>query len=426
LGGGVNVDLEKNRYGDNSAQEVKDLIDRFLEHPLVEFDLRLTGMFTLLANVLGELFIPVFVAPENGDVALGFLEYHQVREVVFNPHNRMEAIGVVQVPPGGGQQPIWWNVIRAEQGQDTPMFPKHPGFSPKEPAVPEGYTYGGEIMYFRTNTLGSGRGRSSLEPCLDWLHAYDQFLFGDLRNANLQAAFVWDVEIQDATESELERRAEEIRLNPPRPGEVNFHNQREKWQALSPNLNASSHAQLGSQVKRVIGLALGLPSHLIGAEEGVNRTTSMSSDMPMVRRMERLQRLLRHVVKTIVDYQLDQKVHANLLSHPRPYPYRIVLPQLTSGEIAAQAEALLNITNAVTAAMQNRVVGVEEARRVWYAYGLTEPDVPRELGEQVEEDIKNGFLPDPNADTEQLPSTQVGTNPGRVKRASIPGRDTAS
>lgn len=440
LGAGVQIDADKAAIGDASADQVKSLVKRFLAHPANEFALRLPGYFTTVNMVNGELFLPAFVHPSNGDLALGYLEHHLVQSVVFDPNNRMQAVAVIQRPAKPGEKAFWWNVIRAEQGQDDPVFPQHPAMQgdaerreirqdigPMVGAIgktPEDFVYAGELFYFRTNVLGTGRGRSSLEPCLDWLHAYDNFLFGDLRNANLQAAFVWDVEVTGADQTTLNQKAQLIKQNPPRPGEVNVHNEKEKWSALSPNLNAASHTELGVQVKKVIGLSVGLPSHLIGAENNTNRTTSSSSDIPFVRRMEQRQRLLSHIVETILDYQLDQKVHAGLLKDAkRPYPYRVVLPSLTAGESLAQAERLYNITMGLVEAVKNGITCAEEAQRIFYAYGLDEQDMPDDLMAKVKKDREDGLVLDPVKQAEDALKAKTAApeggeeGPGRVKRA---------
>jgi hypothetical protein len=434
LGGGISVEVdEQSAKTDANAEKVDECIKRFLGNPANEFQLRLPGMYTKLAAVNGELFIPVFVAPQNGDAVLGLLENSMVREVRFNPSNPMEAIGVVQSPPKASEPPIWWNVIRATYGENGVEYPPHPIFDDEEKVdvkrTPDGYQYGGELFYFRTNVLGEGRGRSALEPALDWLHAYDNFLFGDLRNANLQAAFVWDVKITGATHSDLTLRAEDIKKNPPRPGEVNFHNETEEWQALSPNLNAGDHSVLGLQVKKLIGMAMGLPSHLIGAEDQTNRTTSVSSDVPFLRRMEQRQRLLSCMVSTILDYQLHQKRHAQILKwDDKPFPYRIVLPSLNAVEMVGQAEALYNITQALLDATKSKFTSLAEARRVWYSYGLSESDVPDNIEEQINTEIKSGMLADEvaNAKTELEAKTKPSDNGSVAKRGlrakSVSGR----
>lgn len=435
-GGGIKIDVEKTQLEDDDAKHVKELIDRFLTHPATEFDLRLPGFFTTLASVTGELFLPAFVHPVNGDLALGYLEHHQIDDIRWNPNNRLEPVAVIQRDPGGGTRKRWWNVIRARQGADNPMFPAHPSLSSETPALPDGqatdmptltnvpddYDYAGELFYFRTNTIGTGRGRSRLEPALDWLHAYDNFLFGDLRNANMQAAFVWDVTIEGADLPALQEKAAQIRANPPRPGEVNVHNEKETWEALSPNLNAASHAELGVQVKKVIGLSMGLPPHLIGAEDNTNRSSGASSDIPFLRRMEQMQRLLRYVVQTILDYQLDQKYHAKVLPEmTRPYPYTIVLPSLTAGEIVGKAEALFNMTESVLAAVEKGVTCMSEARRIWYTLGLGEEDVPADLDKKVKQDRDTGLVLDPvkQAEKELEAKQSTGGNPPGSAGAQI-------
>lgn len=429
LGAGFNVDIERD-VADDDAKKIRELITRFVEHPANELEIRLPGYFTSLNVVQGELFLPVFVAEGNGDVGIGYLEHHLVQDVVWDPNNRMQAVGVIQRPPTPGAKPLWWNVIRAEQGVDTVEYPMHPALTNEQrgsvtytaidseskiiASTPTQYDYAGEILYFRANVLGTGRGRSALEPTLDWLHAYDNFLFGDLRNANLQAAFVWDVKLEGADLAALKKKAEEIKKSPPRPGEVNVHNEKETWEAISPNLNAASHTELGVQVKKIIGLALGYPPHLIGAEGDTNRTTSVSADTPFVRRMEQKQKLLLCIIKTVIDYQLDQKRHVGALKVERPYPYRVILPSMTVGEVVAQAESLYNITKSLIDAMDNGLTFAEDAQRIFYSYGLQEQDVPENILEKIKEQRKDGTLKDPNA----LP--EPGANPntsGRTLKA---------
>jgi hypothetical protein len=432
LGGGVNIETDKQMLSDVNAGKVKELIDRFRLNPDNSLDTRLHSMFTILSAVNGELFLPVFITPANGDVIIGHLENYYVTRVQFDPKNRMKALGVVQRTDEVGKDPYWWNVVNAEQGAKEVMFPVHPDLDIRDKAerAPAGYRYAGELLYFRANVLGTGRGRSALEPALDWLHAYDNFLFGDLRNANLQSAFVWDVTINGATKPELVAKAEEIRKMPPRHGEVNVHNENEIWAAISPNLNAATHTELGVQVKKIIGMAMGLPSHLVGAEGDTNRTTSVSSDIPFLRRMEQRQRLLDYMISTLIDYQLDQKRHVNILKGERPYPYRTILPRLTAVEVVGQAEALYNITQSMLDAGQNRILPLSEQRRILYGYGLGEPDVPDGLDDQVEKEIREGHLPDKvQAEKDAAQAKAAGPNNGTdsgakrgLRAKSITGR----
>lgn len=421
LGGGIKVEVDQSKTKDVGVRKVKEFIDRFRTSPVNEFDIRLPGLFTQLSTVNGELFLPVFVNPTNGDLALGYLENHLVSKVEFDPVNRMKAIGVVQPPAIIGEKPIWWNVVQAEDNGEEVIYPPHPSFERdiEIRRAPVDYVYGGELLYFKTNVLGSGRGRSALEPALDWLHAYDNFLFGDLRNANLQAAFVWDVSITGATGPELKAKRDEIMKNPPRPGEVNIHNEKEIWQALSPNLNAADHTELGIQVKKVIGLSVGLPPHLIGAENDTNRTSSVSSDVPFIRRMEQRQQLLMYLVGVIYDYQLDQKKHSQLLSGvERPYPYRLVPPKLNANELVGQAEALYNITQSILDSTRNRITSLNDGRRIWYNYGLSEVDIPDDIEEQIESEIKSGKLPDIVKNEQE----EVKAKAKQAKDGSVAGR----
>ena len=376
LGGGVGF---QTTIEGAAGEALKGAIERFWEHPQNRFAERLPLWFTEYSEVFGELFLPAFINRQSGDVALGYLAPEQINEVWWNPDNALEATAAVQLPVEPGGKPVFWSVIRGQPGDGAASYPPHPDlaagaerFRQAPDFDPERHEWGGALFYFRANGLATGRGRSALEPMLDWVHAYDQFLFGDLRNANLQGAFVWDVECEGLDGAALQRKADEIRKNPPRPGEVRVHNSSEKWQAITPRLHGEDHAGLGTQVKRVIGIGAGLPSHLVGAEDDVNRATAESSSLPFLRRMERRQERLRDLIETLVDYQLDQRghVHGTRSGLPgRPYAYETVLPEVCVEDGLHAADCLAKLADGLGAAVRNGFLSKDEARRIWRVRG---------------------------------------------------------
>lgn len=413
LGGGFNIDTQ--RDDQSSETNVRELLDRFLDNPINSLQIRFPEYFTQLASVLGELFLPIFVQPQSGDVSIGYLEPSLVVDVLFEPGNRSQARSVIQRSAVPGEKPYLWRVIQAEMTPDGAMFPPHPAIGgsvtrqvgAQDPGIPEWsplsteeaskYQYAGEILYFTANKFGTGRGRSLLEPVLDWLHVYDSFLFSDVRNANLQSAFVWDITLAGADGPSLKKRTAEIQMNPPTPGCTRVHNDKEKWEAVTPRITGAANSDLGAQVKRVIGMGVGLPSHMIGAEDGTNRTTANSTDTPFIREMEQCQNLGYHLLRTLCDYQLDQKKHMGLLQGvvSRPYPYRVVLPPVTLGAVVALAEALFNITNSLIEAKNEGITSLADSQRIWYAYGLQESGAPETLNDQIRSERAAGMLIDP-------------------------------
>jgi len=138
--------------------------------------------------------------------------------------------------------------------------------------------------------------------------------------------------------------------------------------------------------------------------------------------MERRQNLLSYVVRTIIDYQIDQKRHKQLADVTRPYPYRIVPPSLTAGELLSLAEGLYNVTQAVLDMVARGGISMQEARRTWYAYGLQEQDMPDNLNEQIQDEIEQGVIRDPLevVDTTNDPSKGA---PGRMPKVNGSNKD---
>ncbi len=130
------------------------------------------------------------------------------------------------------------------------------------------------------------------------------------------------------------------------------------------------------------------------------------------------------MLRTFCDYQLDQKKHLGLLTGDvtRPYPYRVVLPPVTLGNVVALAEALYNITNSLIEAKNEGVTSQADAQRIWYAYGLQESGAPETLNAQIEAEREAGLLIDPVKMAEDA-ATYSAANPdstgggARVARA---------
>ncbi|HFD87758.1 MAG TPA: hypothetical protein ENJ35_08810, partial [Gammaproteobacteria bacterium] len=203
---------------------IQEQLDRFWNDPINSMDLKLPKKAREL-SLFGEQCWPVFVNEMSGHVRLGYLDPALIETVVTDPDNAEQAIGVVTTKDKKGRARRFRVIVN---GADDDLFTE------RTRAIRETFT-DGECFYFPINDLSNGsRGRSDLLAQIDWLDAFDQFMFGEIDRAQFMRAFMWDITLTGATPDEIKVRSREIAA--PSPGSVRIHNDAEKWDAVTPDL----------------------------------------------------------------------------------------------------------------------------------------------------------------------------------------------
>ena len=136
----------------------------------------------------------------------------------------------------------------------------------------------GECFYFRKNVLGGGRGRSDLLAAVDWLDAYERFMFGEIDRADFLRSFVWDVTLTGAKPDEVAERAKEIAA--PEPGGVRVHNENETWKAETPDIKSYDSAAAARLWRNHLLGGLAIPEHWFGGGGDVNRAVGAEMGEP--------------------------------------------------------------------------------------------------------------------------------------------------
>ena len=135
-----------------------------------------------------------------------------------------------------------------------------------------------------------------------------------MERARLQNSFIYDVTLKGAGPEKI---AEWLAENgvAPKPSSVRVHNEKEEWQAVSPDLKGGESGAQGI-AKMMRGLLLGgvgIPSHWFAQGEDVNRASAESMDQPTLKKMTRRQRTVRHILQAMADKQLEEAHRAGAL-----------------------------------------------------------------------------------------------------------------
>ncbi|HRQ63892.1 MAG TPA: hypothetical protein PKZ76_03360 [Xanthomonadaceae bacterium] len=341
------------RVDDDKAQRA---LNRHWADGINAWDMKLPKRVRELA-LFGEQCYPVFRDVHNGFVRLGYLDPALIETVVTDPENCEQPIGIVTKRNTKGVARRYRVIVNVPET----------AFAARTQEIRNTFT-DGDCFYFRVNDLSSAtRGRSDLLAQIDWLDAYDTFLFGEVDRAAAARAFIWDVELAGASPEEVAARARTITA--PRSNSVRVHNDQEKWSAVAPQLNsydASNNARLIRN--HMLGGAT-VPEHWYGGAADVNRATGDSMAEPTEKMLEMRQRVIGYMLEQIGQYVVrsgwrtldrelsdaQQEILATL---------RVEWPQMTNKDTTKYAAALQQVTSSVAQSIAEGLMTRETALRL--------------------------------------------------------------
>ena len=339
-----------------SDEDAQKRIDAWWRDPITDVPLRLPQWMRGL-KIFGEQCWPVFVDPHSGHVRLGYLAPAAIATVVTDPQNPACPIGIVTVKDRKGRARRY-RIIYA--GPETM-------FAPRTAEIRATFT-DGECFYWRKNTLpDSQRGRSDLLGALDWLDAYERYLYGELDRADFLRAFVWDVTLTGATQEDADARARQIRA--PAPGEMRVHNESETWNAVSPKLEAYEAAAARLWRNHILSGAA-LPEHWFGGGGDVNRATAAEMDAPTMKALAQERDLWTEILRRCAAYVVWRSLDPAGVSPPDPHDFDPELepvvewPEMVERDLSRHASSLQHTSAAVGVALDRGLIGEELAVRI--------------------------------------------------------------
>ena len=238
--------------------------------------------------------LPTFVNETNGKVRLGYMDPAYIREVKAVPKNSREIDMLTLVFPGDTkEEPL--KVIRYDDAPNSPTFGK----------------LAGDAFFFRINYVTTQtRGHSELTQHLDWIDAFEQFLFGVLDGFDARNTFFYDLMLEDKTEEEIKK----MDIQRPQSGEVKIHNQKATWEVKSPDLKAIDASEAVRLIRNFIVGTKGFPDHWFGEGSSVNLATAQVMSKPTIRMIKRKQEGVKIVLRTIADYVLQCAIDKNQIT----------------------------------------------------------------------------------------------------------------
>lgn len=337
-------------------EDAQAALDRHWKDGLNAWDIKLPKRVREL-SMFGEQCWPVFRNQVTGGVRLGYLDPAKIATVVTDPENQEQPIGIVTKKDRKGRARRYRIIVNVPES----------AFDERTQQIRSTFA-DGDCFYFRINELSSAtRGVSDLLAQMDWLDAYDQFLFGEVDRAAAVRAFVWDVTLSGATPAEVEARAKKITA--PRPNSVRVHNEGETWKAEAPALNAYDASSAARLIRNHILGGATVPEHWYGGAEDVNKSTGSSMTEPTEKMLEMRRTLLGYMLEQVGQFVV--RSHWGALDRELSAAEADVLgslvvewPEMTAKDTTKYAAALQQTVAAMVQLMADSLLTRETALRV--------------------------------------------------------------
>lgn len=383
-------------------EDSQSALNRFWRDPINKMTINFTKMARELA-LYGEQCWPTFVNDMNGHVRLGYLDPDDIAQVVRDPDNGRQVIGIVTRRDGKGRYRKFRVIVN---GADADLF------SARTIAIRQGDFTDGECFYFTINDLQNGNGHSDLLPVADFIDGYDQFLFTELERFQLSRSTVWDVTLKGANQAQVNERAGKIQ--PPKAGGIRVHNDSEVWNLLAADLGAYDSAQ-GARLFRNHALGGGtIPEHWFGGGGDVNRSTGDSMSDATFKVFSNRQTILKYILEEMGTYVVRQR---HLAFHGKDidpenaeFQVRAEFPEMIAKDTTRYAAALQQVVAAAVAALRENLITAELAVRFIQSVASrlgVDFDAKDELEKAVNESEEDGFPPPPAAN-QTMPPEEAG------------------
>lgn len=323
---------------------VQELLEKHWNDPINNWDIK-QDQKAMELGLYGEQFYPVFINKHNGHVRLGYLDPTKIEKVVMDRKNP-EIIRTV--------------VLKKDRKGN---IKKYKVINPDNSGKLDG-----EIFAFAINKVSNARrGRSDLLCLADWIDGYDQFLFARLERANILNNFVWDVCLEGATDEVIREWLKEQAL--PKPGSIRAHNEKVKWQAATPELEAADASKEANLFKMQILGGAGFPNLWFGEGGETIRAGSDEMSLPTLKHLQKRQKYFGFILKYIFQFVIDRAIEAGgVLKDDVNTKFEIFAAPLTKKRSAQLGIAAGRVTDSIVQAQEKEWITKEQAGEAYKTF----------------------------------------------------------
>jgi hypothetical protein len=361
LGKGVTIDA--------ANRNVQKVLMQFWESPDNNMDERIYNLCNEL-SLYGEIFVRFFVNRYDGTITIRMIDPSLVDLIETDPED-------IETPLRFHRRPIGQTISVTDPPAPVQDIAK---------IDPEGTDVQGdwfearkEVMQFTINKVSNAkRGNSDLSTILPWLRRYKDWLTDRVRINKYKGAFLWDVTLRGADKKVIDRKKMEYGY-PPEPGSVIIHNETEQWSAVQPQINANDAKEDGRAIKLMVAVGAGLPEHYLSDSSQGNRATAAEMGMPTLLKFQRRQRVIKNMLRTILDRVIIEAQKAGKLGQKIDTSYDIIFPEIDTSENQILGTGLVYLAQALKIAKQENWISDETAMKLMFKFANEEINIDEEL-----------------------------------------------
>lgn len=337
-------------------EEHQKLLNAFWADPINNWPMKLESRVRAL-GLMGEQCYIASVREGDGFVRLGYLDPRQIATVVNDPVNPEQPIGVVTKRDNRGRQHKYRVMVLGEDGEL---------FSEATARIrAEDFTDGVVLLYQLNKFPNGSRGRSDLLGQMDWLDAYDSFLFSELDRIDYLRRFVWDVTLQGADDATVKKFEKEFA--PPAPNSTFVHNDSVKLEAKSPSLQAADTSASSRLLRNHVLGGATVPEHWYGGGGDVNRAAASEMGEPTFKVYSMRQGYLKRMLEEIGRFVLWAKAQAageKVDWAEDKWQVTAVFPELLNRDVTKFASAMQALVTAVIQMIDAGLMTEETALKI--------------------------------------------------------------
>jgi hypothetical protein len=361
--------------------DVQKRLELFWSDPINNMEINQENFLRDLA-LAGEQIYSIGINPINGLVRIAYIDPQRVSGVVYNKDNALVPEWVVLSKRNNEKYNKAFQVVHPST---------NPSFLGKMTVITETKARNGRMVvqdktlpkkgevqkltdklevevvgtcaYFSVNKPISGtRGRSDILSLLDWLDAYDQFMWARLERVKAINNVVWKILMKGKTEADLRKVA---RTFPEfKPNSQFFHNENMDIEPVTAKFISEDAASEAAMFKGQILGGSGFPPTWFGETVRSGASAAEMND-PAFKRLLSRQRVFINILSTLFRVQIDQSVIAGTIRPTVSKDVNINLPDLSVRDNQRITSSLNRLTQSLSAGIEAGVIDKEKAAEVY-------------------------------------------------------------
>lgn len=315
--------------------EVEEFIRAFCSHPENKLETRLPGLCDELTRA-GELFPVLFTNKISGMSQVRFVPASQIEQIETDPEDYEKEMGYSEIIPGQIERKPWKSFRTA----------RVPAQAVGRDGVNRTHQPDPMMLHYTVNKpLGATRGESDLTPVLPWAKRYGDWLKDRVRFNKLRTEMC-GVEIEIEDDSEVEKKREYYRANPPTGGSITVRGKGEKINYPASNIQGYDAEPDGKAIRLAFAAGANIPLHFLAEGSSATRSTATEMGDPTHRHYRMRQKDFVAFLKDLTERAWRRHEQVNGFEAMENLEIEAEAPDVSRADNKAMADAAKTIVEA--------------------------------------------------------------------------------